>query len=308
MRSGERSLPEDASARILKSLRARIEAKEQQREKQTPARTIVYTAWFRWSAAAILILLAGSVWRMNIRRPKTQAQVVSMASTVLAATICTNITDHDSTIALPDGSTVILSPKSTLQYKPAFEPDRRNIQLAGKALFNVTSDAARPFTVDAGDVNTTVLGTRFTVNTLTAGKVQVHLLEGRVVVRPKDKTLAIKETYLKPGQQFVLNKQLHSVDVYHDSSGSIPRKNNIHINTSILEFNQESLPHVLTTIGRKYGVVFKLNGHGFNTMLVTGRFLPSDSLQTVLSMLGSINGLSFHQTNDIIVVTAAHPR
>ncbi|WP_431217800.1 DUF4974 domain-containing protein [Puia sp. P3] len=77
--------------------------------------------------------------------------------------------------------------------------------------------------------------------------------------------------------------------------------------TSILEFNQEPLPRVLAIIGQKYRVTFRLDGHGFSNMLVTGKFMPSDPLPSVLSMLGSINRLSFTEADDTIVVARSRP-
>ena len=126
----------------------------------------------------------------------------------------------------------------------------------------------------------------------------------------------MRDVYLLPGQEFVLDQERrqYAVSNYVDSPMAVTQKKALTpavastpIDTSILEFNQEPLPHVLAGIGRKYGVVFRLNGHGFNTKLVTGKFLPSDSLSSVLSMLGSINNLSFTESDDTIVVAAARP-
>jgi len=313
--SGKKTLPEESSARILEALHVTIA------ERAANAASAGGTAssnrfplrmpWLRWSAAALVLLLAGSLWRgYHYTRAVTS---LSVNTTQIKRT---NDGPRELSLSLPDGSTVILSSGSTLSYAPAFEPSHRNIYLSGKALFDVRTDARRPFTVYAGDVNTTVLGTRFIVNALTPGKVNVHLLEGKVVVRTADKGVAMREVYLAPGQQFELDRQRHqyAVSAYHDSTiAAAPKKKvspaviSVPTNTSILEFKQEPLPHVLASIGRKYGVVFRLNGRGFNTILVTGKFLPSDSLSSVLSMLGSINKLSFTEMGDTIVVAAARP-
>jgi ferric-dicitrate binding protein FerR (iron transport regulator) len=307
VRSGKKTLPEESSARILEALHVKITERS-----ASPSRLPVQMPLFRWSAAAVVLLLAGFLWRSNQHSTATKALPANMARVRR-----TNNGSHELNLLLPDGSTVVLSPGSAVSYYPAFEPGRRDIYLSGKALFDVRSEAKRPFTVYAGDVNTTVLGTRFIVDALAPEKVNVHLLEGKVVVRAADKRLAMQEVYLAPGQQFELDKQRrqYAVSVYHDSpvTAVVPKKKvspaviSHPINTSILEFNQEPLPHVLAGIGRKYGVVFRLNGHGFNTKLVTGKFLPSDSLSSVLSMLGSINNLSFTESDDTIVVAAAHP-
>lgn len=65
-------------------------------------------------------------------------------------------------IALPDGSTVELSTASAISVN--FSENRRLIQLhEGEAFFTVAADALRPFIVSAGKLDTTALGTQFSV-------------------------------------------------------------------------------------------------------------------------------------------------
>lgn len=317
--SGKKVLPEETSARLLVALHDKIE------ERASPGQPVIRMAvsrqpvirmaWFRWSAAALLILLAGSWWWYH---PSSPSAIAARAKSTPGMTRRANTSDRDLPLSLSDGSTVLLSPHSAIQYYPAFELNHRNIFLTGKAIFTVTADAGRPFTVFAGSVRTTALGTRFMVSNLDPGNIQVRLLEGKVVVQPSDSTLAMKDVYLLPGEQLVLDPHQGQVVVtdFKDSfAGTTVHlkkppasfTGRIHIDTSILEFDQTPLPLVLTEVGRKYGVVFRLNGTGFNTILVTGKFLPSDSLSSVLSMLGTLNGLSFTENNDTIVVAVAHP-
>lgn len=276
---------------------------------------LLNAAWFKWAAAAIILFIAGSFWRYYRPAKAAPATALSSITAPTGMTINANNSDHTLAVTLPDHSAVLLSPGSTIRYYASFEPAHRNIQLSGMAVFEVADETARPFTVYAGGINTTALGTRFMVSTLVPGKVQVRLLAGKVVVRPSDNALALKDVYLLPGQQFLLDSRskVFAVTEYKEDSSGLAagtRKKTTRpaspqgspINTSILEFNQEPLTGVLNKIGLQYGVTFRLNGHGFNTMQVTGKFLPSDSLQSVLSMLGSINGLSFTERNDTIVV------
>lgn len=65
-------------------------------------------------------------------------------------------------VTLPDGS--LLELNTDTQVRVALYADRRLVELlAGEALFTVSPDAARPFTVDAGDAQVLVTGTRFNV-------------------------------------------------------------------------------------------------------------------------------------------------
>lgn len=65
-------------------------------------------------------------------------------------------------IALPDGSTAELSTASAISLN--FSESKRLVQLhAGEAFFIVAADAARPFVVAAATLDTTALGTQFSV-------------------------------------------------------------------------------------------------------------------------------------------------
>lgn len=92
---------------------------------------------------------------------------------------------QQSEVKLPDGSALRLDTCTSL--KAVFFRNRREVQLAeGQAVFSVASDAQRPFRVLAGDVQITVVGTKFSVR-LTPGVpgregVEVAVEEGRVRV------------------------------------------------------------------------------------------------------------------------------
>lgn len=85
------------------------------------------------------------------------------------------------TIPLQDGSTIELGAASAID--TSFSGDGRHVRLlAGEAFFDVAHDPARPFTVMAGDVNVTVLGTAFDVR-MASGSTTVELLRGSVDMR-----------------------------------------------------------------------------------------------------------------------------
>jgi len=70
-------------------------------------------------------------------------------------------------VVLDDGSSVRLAPGSAIEVLGA---GSRGVRLLrGEALFEVVPDSARPFRVEAGGVETTVLGTVFDVRLLAAG-------------------------------------------------------------------------------------------------------------------------------------------
>jgi transmembrane sensor len=87
-------------------------------------------------------------------------------------------------VALPDGSLVDLNSRSHVRV--VFEHRKRRVELVeGEALFRVEHDAGRPFTVDAGNGQVTVTGTRFDVRR-DADSTRVAVEEGSVKVQGRD--------------------------------------------------------------------------------------------------------------------------
>lgn len=81
---------------------------------------------------------------------------------------------------LPDRSRVSLEPGSAIDL--IFTADRRTVRLLrGEAVFLVSPNAQRPFSVEAADHQIVALGTRFAAE-LNDGNLRVRLLEGQVSV------------------------------------------------------------------------------------------------------------------------------
>lgn len=105
------------------------------------------------------------------------------------------------TLFLPDGSEVMLNAGSRIAYPKRFAGDRRVVSLWGEAFFKVTKNAHRPFVVRSGSVNTTVLGTQFSVRHYANEEPKVVLLEGKVMLSD---SLERNRVVMKPGQSATL--------------------------------------------------------------------------------------------------------
>jgi transmembrane sensor len=91
-------------------------------------------------------------------------------------------------VTLPDGSTITLGGRTRIltQYSPA----RRAIFLEeGEALFTVTKNRSRPFTVVAAGGSVTAVGTKFDVRS-DLNRVTVTVTDGAVDVAPSDPSVA----------------------------------------------------------------------------------------------------------------------
>ncbi|MEM6683414.1 MAG: FecR domain-containing protein [Pseudomonadota bacterium] len=98
---------------------------------------------------------------------------------------------------LSDGSRVTLGAGSALE--TGFSSDARRVTLlSGAALFDVVSDAGRPFSVSAGDLTATALGTSFDVRR-SAGIARVAVSEG---------TVGVSYPLVVDGEAFSMDKRL----------------------------------------------------------------------------------------------------
>ena len=105
-------------------------------------------------------------------------------------------------VTLSDGSRVMLDSNSRLAVRYRDEARRLTLK-RGQARFDVAHNAARPFSVTAGDRTVVATGTAFSVDVL-GRKIQVTLLEGSVVVLPArtaTPSVTVKAVPLKSGQQ-----------------------------------------------------------------------------------------------------------
>jgi len=84
------------------------------------------------------------------------------------------------TETLPDGSSIQLAFQSSISFPANFNADRQ-IRLSGDAAFKVTHNPSNPFRVQTKDITITVLGTSFSVTTIT-GQTKVAVKEGLIEV------------------------------------------------------------------------------------------------------------------------------
>lgn len=201
-------------------------------------------------------------------------------------------------IFLPDNSKIILNGSSKLKYPKQFDGDKREVELEGEAYFEVTHKPDFPFIVHAGNISTTVLGTKFNVSAFTnENNIAVSLIEGKVKVSRKESKELQPIIILQPNQQFIYNREakISSVEQF-DTDKTIGWKDNI------LIFDNESLVQVLARLERAYGTKFELAANSFKDFKVTANFKKEYCL-TVIEVLQKLTGLEASTTkeNDEII-------
>ena len=106
-------------------------------------------------------------------------------------------------LILSDGTEVLLSANSRLEYSKSFSADKREVKLVGEARFNVAKDAERPFIVHTRQLQTQVLGTVFDVKAYPQTPADVTLYEGKVEVSLNGDAPQL----MQPGEQAFLDKE-----------------------------------------------------------------------------------------------------
>lgn len=150
----------------------------------------------RIAAAAIVIILLGAAYLLRPSKVN-DAQIAKLPAwdTIGPAA------DVVRMVTLEDGTKIWLNRQAELLISKAY-PQERLLRLKGEGYFEVTADRAHPFSVQTGEVQTTVLGTAFNIeNTLSDKTVRVSLLNGKVKVTHRKDTAAA--LVLQPGHMAI---------------------------------------------------------------------------------------------------------
>ncbi|MDP4252281.1 MAG: FecR domain-containing protein [Bacteroidota bacterium] len=100
-------------------------------------------------------------------------------------------------LLLPDGTRVWLDAASSIRYPTVFAGNTREVEVTGQVYFEVVHNASHPFSVLAGGVEISDIGTYFNVNTYAdEPSEKITLVQGRIAVKDKE-----TEWILKPGEQ-----------------------------------------------------------------------------------------------------------
>jgi len=300
-------LSPDKALPILQKIHQRLglEGKFEERKKNT---AVVRKLYRLGAVAASVCILVISAFLLTGRHHEEKAQVVKATAPVPRLVRLDNSSDSVLPVTLADGSTVQMEKNSSLSYYEPFINDRRDISMNGIALFKVAKDKKRPFTVYAGGIATTALGTRFMVNATDNRKIKVRLLEGKVMVNAAPGSgMTMKDVYLVPGQEFSFdkNKQQYAVIEVHDQplvAGTTAQP----ADKAELVFRKEPLDKVFQKVGRLYNVPLVFRKKDLDGLYFTGTFLKSDNLNIVLSTICNVNDLLASKNGDTIIITKSH--
>ncbi|WP_142688350.1 FecR family protein [Chitinophaga polysaccharea] len=286
----EQVLAPEKTAEILSRLHARMEA-DAAPPLKAPRRI---TVWRQVAAAASVLIIAGIAGMKYLNNgSRTTAVAAAVQQTVNRIS---NKGEVIKILAMADGSVVKLSPNSTLSWVNK----ERCVNLQGQAAFIVQADKNKPFTVHAGGIATTALGTTFTVSTLTPGRISVKLSEGKVLIHTPDNG---KDIYLSPGEAFTVNTGTRLFTVVKET-GKQETLSRDAASDVVLSFKNEPLENVLHSLEKHFKKPVYYNKEDISKLYFTGSILKKDSLKNILSAIGAMNQLVVTVNNDSTIISS----
>ncbi len=261
-------------------------------------------------AASVAILILAGIRLLD--KTENSGQALAKAKAEVPAPeqkLMINTTQKAITVYLPDSSEVLLSPAATVKYYVPFRDNKRDFYLEGEARFAVKKDKTMPFTVYAGELATTALGTEFTVTNSGADNINIQLHSGKVVVRRSGTVVTSwkKDVYLVPGEQLNYNtvNMTASISLIHEAQSPAqlvaerkqkkPQLKELH--DKELTFMNSPLAEVIGRLEKQFKVSIVCDSADIAKANFTGTFNRSDSLNIILKIISQMNDLEMQEDN-----------
>jgi len=243
--------------------------------------------------AATVLLCVFAVWMTTQTFPIVQSIAYGTAASERRA------------VTLSDGSSIEMDAGTRLNVTMTAE--RRMVELqAGRAIFAVAHDAARPFSVDAGGSRTTALGTRFQVQRQDL-QVVVTLTEGSVAVTPDvDDDAAVANAWqerLIPGEQLTIDQLTPGRDrKFVDAAIVTSWTQGRHL------FRATPLAEALEEVNRYAAKKVRLGDPALAELRVGGSFVAGDSEQIVAAFAAVLPVRIVQGGNNEIILFRSYDR
>ncbi len=266
---GLSDLTEEERAELKNKIKEAIQEQIKHKEKYNPPRWV----WAVASMAAVLVIVVGLSFYFL---PNDKEKISKIKSDIPISDWAKyeNSSAKILKVVLPDGSIVLLQPKTQLSYN---QSDRlyRQVNLKGEAFFDVKRDETRPFLIYSGKMTTTVLGTSFNVKAYpTMETFEVSVVTGKVSVKNETE----KEIILLPKQQVVLATKTDEMQV-----NALPLDKTFYWELSSLQFDDTNMEDVVKSIEHNFNVKIELSPKLQNCRL-SGNF-DNVHLSTILEVI-----------------------
>lgn len=252
--------------------------------KARPGRSRFMRNTFMKIAAATLILLSLGSVVVYLNRTGTLSKKI-------AAT--TGNEQKNLRVLLPDGSKIYLNRNTSLTYRTNFGKQTRKVVLSGEAFFEIESNAAKPFIVDAGKARIKVLGTSFNIITDNVDSaVEVFVKTGQVMLSDSS---GIQNLVLDPGYVGTMNSRLSAKTINTDP-------NYMSWNTGLLVYNGQTLNVVFRDLRRVYDMEIKADDPGILDIPWTIQ-IDSVTQDTIIRIICATFNLSYTKDGNVYHLT-----
>lgn len=248
-----------------------------------------------WARAAAAVLILGVAAFFYIRRPA--AEQVTYVQTPVTKPVRSEIPSRRF-INLPDGSSVILNANSVVNLGEKFgAKGKREVYLQGEAYFDIVHDSNRPFIVHTGAVETTVLGTAFSINSGENDKnLLVTVIRGRVKVGNAAQIFDV----LEPDEQLIVDKDLgEHIKKSVDAAAVIAWKN------EDLYFDEVNLQDVATELSGRFHIPIVFANDSIKKCRFSATFLKSQTLEQILNVIAEFNQIKFQLKDNKVFLDGA---
>lgn len=194
-------------------------------------------------------------------------------------------------LTLSDGTRVMLNSASSLRYPVTFKGERK-VELNGEAYLEVAHNG-ETFTVQAGNKEIKVLGTRFNVSAYKEKEMVTTLVEGKVEIKS-----GTNRKVLLPGEQATVTQETGGISV---------AKVDTDLYTSWVsgqyDFTNTPLHTILTQLELWYGVKMVYRDAGVKGICFDGTLFRNKSLGFSLEIIQQVSDVQFTKEDDKIIVT-----
>lgn len=212
-----------------------------------------------------------------------------------SATVYKTIAGQKSTFILPDNTIVTLNGNSTLSYRGNWKNENtRSVILTGEAYFNVTSNAQKPFIVNASGISIKVLGTIFNVKSYDEDDaVETTLVEGKVLIEQNvGETISSESIELLPDHKAIFSKNSKQIALMKAQ----PEREAAWVRGSLV-FEDEPFYEVVKDLERYYGARITVTDQASLQCRFNAR-IENESLEEVLKLFSLNSNMKYSIDDD----------
>jgi len=245
-------------------------------EKPAP-RIVGWPVYLKYAAAIVLLAMITALWYFNSAPDAPELYVF-----------------NGSVQTLEDGTVVSLKEDATLEVL-SFSSDMRKVRVVGKAFFEVTHDANRPFVVVTNDATVQVLGTSFQVNA-DSESTEVSVESGLVSMALNDGQGGMVSTKLSKGDLGKTGKGIDGI-----LKRRISDKNYLAWKNGVLQFDRAGAAEVIVALKDAYGVDVSMDAKQLNCRL-TAQF-NKKTLEEVIQLISATFNWQYQIDKDKVVLS-----